>query len=46
MERPYKNVPATQLADKLESQLGNEPLHEGIVFELLHRALESEGAFA
>jgi hypothetical protein len=39
--RPYRSYPASQLADILESQWGNK-LDEGIVSELLNRAVESE----
>ena len=42
--RPYKDFTASQLADILEAQYGVEPLNEEIVFELLERALEAEGA--
>lgn len=42
--RPYKDFTASQLADTLEAQYGVEPLNEQIVFELLTRALEAEGA--
>jgi hypothetical protein len=43
VERPYANVPASELADTLESTWGVEPFNEEIVSELLTRALEAEG---
>jgi hypothetical protein len=44
LPRPNKDFTALQLTDTLEAQYGVEPLNEQIVFELLARALEAEGA--
>jgi hypothetical protein len=42
VERPYRHVPASELADILEAKWGVEPFNEEIVAELLTRALEAE----
>jgi hypothetical protein len=42
--RPYRNVPAGELADQIEFDFNDgKPFNEAIVFELVNRALEAEG---
>ena len=42
--RPYRNVPAGELADQIEFDFKDgKPFNEAIVFELVNRALEAEG---
>lgn len=43
--RPYKSVPITQIADQIQHDYSNGHLFdEALVFEVLNRALEAEGA--
>ena len=45
VERPYKGVPIAEIADQIQHDYSDgRPHDDALVFELLNRALEAEGA--